>query len=142
MKDPLIFTTQKSISFLKDIVKYLPINIKEQLPNEIGIITVSAQESLRLNRMFRSKRKPTNVLSFLYSREYGEIILCPEIIRKEAKQQGNTQVFQMTWMCVHGMLHLAGLHHEKSDAVARKITRIEDAILQKIFNSMRGETKD
>ena len=129
-----ILTTKKNLSFLKDIVKYLPADIKKRLPKEIAVIAVSEQESLKLNRRYRNKRKPTNVLSFRYDDTYGEILVCQAVIHYEAKKQGNTQVFQMTWMVLHGMLHLAGLHHEKSEAMARKITHIEDAVLQKIFH--------
>ena len=105
--------------------------IAKRLPKEIVVIAVSSEESLRLNRRYLHKRKPTNVLSFLYGREYGEIILCPSVIRKEAKEQGNTQVFQMTWMVLHGMLHLAGLHHEKSHLMAKRVAHLEKKILAK-----------
>ena len=134
MKGTRILTTQKSLSFSKEIVKHLPLAIRKRLPREIAVIAVSPQESLKLNRRYRGKRMPTNVLSFLYGPQYGEIIVCPAIIRKEAKTQGNAQLFQMTWMVLHGMLHLAGLHHEKSARMAEKVTRIEDAMLGNIFN--------
>ena len=129
MKGTHILTTQKSISFSKKIVKNLPLAIRKRLPREIAVIAVSPRESLRLNRTYRGKRKPTNVLSFLYGPEYGEIIICPAVIRKEAKTQGNAQLFQMTWMVLHGMLHLAGLHHEKSRIIAEKVERIEQGVL-------------
>ena len=129
MKNTHIFTTQKSLSSSKDIVKNLPVDIQRRLPKEIVVIAVSEQESLKLNSRYRNKRKPTNVLSFLYGPAYGEIILCPLVIAKDAKKQGNTQVFQMTWMVLHGMLHLAGLHHEKSRVIAEKVERIEQEVL-------------
>ena len=129
-----IITTQKKIAFSSKIVNNLPLTIQKRLPKEIAVIAVSEQESLKLNRRYRNKRKPTNVLSFRYDDTYGEILVCPPVIRYEAKKQGNTQVFQMTWMVLHGMLHLAGLHHEKSEAMARRITHIEDTVLQKIFH--------
>ena len=129
MKGTLILTTKKNLSFSKDIVKNLPADIRKRLPGEIAVIVVSPQESLKLNRRYRNKRKPTNVLSFLYGHAYGEIILCPLVIAKDAKKQGNTQVFQMTWMVLHGMLHLAGLHHERSRVIGEKVERIEQKIL-------------
>ena len=128
MKDTILHTN-KSLSFSKETVKYLPLAIRKRLPKEITVIAVSPKESLRLNRRYRHKRKPADVLSFLYGREYGEIILCPAVIKKDAKKQGNTQVFQMTWMVVHGMLHLSGLHHERSRIITEKGERIEQEIL-------------
>ena len=129
MKGTLILTTKKNISFSKYIVKHLPVDIQKRLPKEIAVITVSPQESLKLNRRYRNKRKPTNVLSFLYGPGYGEIIVCPSVIAKDAKKQGNTKAFQMTWMVLHGMLHLAGLHHEKSRVIGEKVERIEQEVL-------------
>lgn len=169
----MIFHTHKSLSFSKEIVNSLPSAIKKRLPGEITVIAVPLKESLKLNRRYRNKRKPANVLSFLYpalsytrkllirqqkviygskhhmgekrkggvyGQEYGEIILCPTIIKKDAKEQGNTQVFQMTWMVVHGMLHLAGLHHEKSKVMTQRVIRIENAVLDILFNTNK-ETK-
>lgn len=140
MKD-IILHTQKNLSFSRKIVNSLPAEIKKRLPKEIGIIAVSSKGSLKLNRRYRNKRKPANVLSFLYGRAYGEIILCPAIIKKDAKKQHNTQVFQMTWMVLHGMLHLARLHHEESKNIAQRVTRIENMILDIFFNTNK-ETKN
>lgn len=133
MKRTIIVTHSKNLSFSKKIVKNLPLAIRKQLPKEIAIIAVLPQESLRLNRQYRNKQKPANVLSFLYSPEYGELIICPTIIYREAKEQSNSQLFQMTWMIVHGMLHLAGMHHEASHAVAKKVERVEQTILSSMF---------
>ena len=124
-----IITTQKKIAFSSKIVNNLPLTIQKRLPKEIAVIAVSEQESLKLNRRYRNKRKPTNVLSFRYDDTYGEILVCPAVILYEAKKQGNTQVFQMTWMVLHGMLHLAGLHHERSRVIGEKVERIEQEVL-------------
>ena len=94
---------------------------------------VSERESRKFNQKYRGKNKPANVLSFCYSKDYGEILVCPSVIRKEAKKQKNSYAYQMTWMILHGMLHLGGLHHEKSSALAKKAERIEKEILQKII---------
>jgi len=137
--DDIILRTPKSISFSKDIVKYLPLAIKKRLPKEIAVIEISSRESLKLNRRYRNKRKPANVLSFLYGREYGEIILCPAIIKKDAKKQAHTKVFQMTWMVLHGMLHLAGLHHERSHVFAKKVEKIEQEILSALGKERKNK---
>ncbi len=103
------------------------------MPADIQIVEVSEKESRRLNFIYREKAKPANVLSFFYDKEYGEIIVCPVLIRREAKAQDNSFEYQMTWMIVHGMIHLSGLHHEKSDAAARRAEKAEQAILEKLF---------
>lgn len=117
------------------IVNLLPKTLQARLSKEIGVISVAPKESQKLNSIYRGKDKATNVLSFWYDDEYGEIILCSSVIRKEAKEQGNTYDYQMTWMLVHGIIHLAGLHHEESETIERRVARLEEQILQKFFHS-------
>lgn len=69
---------------LKNLVKYFPKYIKKRLPKQVAVIDISAKESWHLNKLYCKKNKPTNVLSFRYGPDYGEILLCPEVIKKEA----------------------------------------------------------
>lgn len=115
--------------------KLFSTTIQNKLPAQIAVVPVSARESLELNRRYRKKRTPANVLSFLYDREYGEIIVCPALIRVEAKTQGHSFKYQMTWMIIHGMLHLAGVHHERSAPAAKRAARLEEEALRK-FQSL------
>ena len=125
--------TEKSITISDGIVKHFSATLRKKLPKEIVVKEISAAESRGINREYRGRDKPANVLSFFYSKEYGEILVCPEVIWREAKERGNTQEFQMTWMIVHGMIHLAGVHHEKSAKAERKVEDMERKILGKLF---------
>jgi len=107
--------------------------IRKRLPLEIQVVELSLMDSQKLNKMYRKKNKPTNVLSFRYGKNYGEILLCLDVIKKEAKRAGNTYRYQMTWMILHGMLHLAGMHHENSKTLEKRVEKIEEKILAKIF---------
>lgn len=121
---------------IKNFVKLLPKSLRKKLPVEIKLIEILKAESQKLNKIYRGKNKPTNVLSFKYSRDYGEILVCPPVIKKEAKDQGNTYKYQFTRMVLHGMLHLAGLHHERSKNIAQRVELLERHILHKLdFNS-------
>ncbi|KKU04519.1 MAG: putative rRNA maturation factor [Parcubacteria group bacterium GW2011_GWA2_45_30] len=122
------------MKYSETIIKLLPISLRNKLPHKIVVAEVDKRESQRLNRKYRRKDKPTNVLSFRYGSEYGEIIVCPVVIRKEAKEQGNTYKYQMTWMILHGILHLVGIHHEKSKKMAERIGGLERQILHKLFS--------
>ena len=93
---------------------------------------VNEKKASELNRRYRGKNKPADVLSFRYGSDYGEILLCPVVIRREAKKQGNSYRHQMLWMILHGIIHLAGLHHEKSKGAERRIAKLEKKILKKI----------
>lgn len=68
--------------------------------------------------------------------DYGEILVCPEVVRREAREQGNTYKYQMTWMIIHGILHLAELHHERSKKAARRVELLERQILNKLFSQV------
>jgi probable rRNA maturation factor len=89
-----------------------------------GAITVryvGEAESRRLNRQFRGKDHATNVLSFPYSAKplEGDLVICPAIVAREAREQGKTLRSHHAHMLVHGMLHLQGLDHENAREAAR-----------------------
>ncbi len=133
MKGTTSHASQETLLLLDKIVKALPQAIRNGLPAEISVVSVSAQESWALNLRYRKKDKAANVLSFYYAKEYGEIIICPSLIRAEAKKENHSFEYQMTWMILHGMIHLSGLHHEQSVAVAKKTEALERNILQNLF---------
>ncbi len=112
---------------------FFPAAIRRTLPREVGVFEITLSESLRLNRHYRKKRKPANVLSFRYSERYGEILVCPEVIRREARVMGHSYDIHMTWMIVHGMLHVAGVHHEKSRVAAERTDRLEKRTLKQLM---------
>ena len=129
-----------SVSDVNKIVTCLPKQIRKSLPRKIVAVRIGAKKVLALNRSFLGKNKPANVLSFRYGKNYGEILVCLYVIHKEAEKQGNAYHYQMTWMIVHGMLHLAGMHHEKSKAAAVKMEKTERDILARLF-SIKSDTR-
>ena len=93
---------------------------------------VGRSESLELNRRYRSGRRATNVLSFVYDDERGkcggDIVLCAPVLRREAAAQGKPVTAHCAHLVVHGVLHLQGADHEDADDAARMEAR-ERAIL-------------
>ncbi|MDZ4299392.1 MAG: rRNA maturation RNAse YbeY, partial [Candidatus Sungbacteria bacterium] len=77
MKVHIQSTLTTIIDSPSSFVNSLPAIIKRRLPEEIAIVSVSSKESQKLNRLYRTKDRPTNVLSFFYDKTYGEIIVCP-----------------------------------------------------------------
>jgi probable rRNA maturation factor len=107
---------------------------------ELGVCTVGASESARLNARFRGKDRPTNVLSFPLSalpgahagvRPLGELVICPRVLREEARAQAKTLRAHWAHLIVHGALHLAGYDHERA-ADARRMERREIAVLRRL----------
>ncbi len=122
--------TQKCIDRTAAVIrKDIPAVLAKKLPRDIAVVMVSENVSQSLNKKYRDKDHSTNVLSFRYDDSYGELLVCVPVIVREAKEEGNTEAFQMTWMIVHGMLHLAGLHHESSRMMAKRVAHVEENIL-------------
>lgn len=85
---------------------------------EVTIRIVDEQESQELNRDYRAKDKPTNVLSFPFDPPpgieldlLGDLILCRQVIEQEAQEQEKEQIAHWAHMVVHGSLHLLGFDH-------------------------------
>ena len=102
---------------------------------EQTIRIVDEDESQALNRAYRSKDHPTNVLSFpAEASEYidydnlGDLVICAPIIEREAQQQGKSVAAHWAHMVVHGMLHLQGYDH-LDDEQAAQMESLEIEIL-------------
>ena len=89
---------------------------------EITLRIVNAIEGCQLNRDFRQKDYPTNVLSFVYETTpvvLGDLVLCAPVITAEALAQAKTPLAHYAHLIVHGMLHLQGYDHENDDDAER-----------------------
>ena len=82
---------------------------------DLSLAFVSEQESKKINKTYRHKDKPTNVLSFSFSKNEGEILICQEVVKKEAQDKnknfGKNYRALLEFMVIHGMLHLDGMRH-------------------------------
>jgi probable rRNA maturation factor len=102
------------------------------LPAEVAVRFVGSIEGQALNRDYRGKDYATNVLSFPYEageRICGDLVLCREVVEREAQEQGKTPEAHYAHMVVHGMLHLQGHDHETGSADARRMEALERKIL-------------
>ena len=95
---------------------------------DLSIAFVSEQKSRELNKKYRGKDKATNVLSFALSEKGGELILSPEVIRKELKKFDKTFDELLVFLVIHGMLHLKGMQHSST------MEKLEDKYGQKYFS--------
>lgn len=96
---------------------------------ELTIRVVGAAEGRSLNRRYRGKDRPTNVLSFHGAPgELGDLVICAPVVRREAREQGKPPAHHWAHMVVHGVLHLRGFDHIE-EAEARVMESRERAIL-------------
>jgi probable rRNA maturation factor len=87
----------------------------------LSLAFVGKNEIKKLNRKFRKKNKPTDVLSFELDNSItskkdkyiGEIIICPEVVVENAKKYGVPVKSELMKVFVHGILHLCGYDHER-----------------------------
>jgi probable rRNA maturation factor len=89
-----------------------------ELPAEITVRIVDAEEGQRLNREFRAKDYATNVLTFDYSHEpvvVADLVICAEVVEREAREAGIAVADHYAQMLVHGSLHAQGYDHEEDD---------------------------
>jgi probable rRNA maturation factor len=85
-----------------------------KLKGEVTILLSGDKKLAALNRSFRGKDKPTNVLSFPGADGYaGDIAIAYGVTAVEAKAAGKKFIDHATHLTVHGILHLAGYDHER-----------------------------
>ena len=112
--------------------------IKAALPQpaELTLRIVNEAEGRNLNSAFRGKDYATNVLTFVYHEPrspflQGDVILCAPVVAREARGQGKPLEHHYAHLTVHGVLHLAGMDHERSPD-AEKMEALEVAILARL----------
>ena len=86
----------------------------------ITVRIIGRAEGKSLNRHFRRRDRPTNVLTFVYrdAPPYeGDLALCAAVVTREAREQRKSVTAHYAHLVVHGTLHLQGYDHKKdSDA--------------------------
>ncbi len=103
---------------------------------EVSFLFTDDARMRELNRDWRGKDKPTNVLSLpgapvlpgRFGPSLGDIVLAAETVRREAEDQGLAVEAHLTHLIVHGFLHLVGYDHEIEDE-ALVMEGLETAIL-------------
>lgn len=105
-------------------------------PAELTIRFVDAAEGQVLNREYRHKDYATNVLTFAYSEDkegpvQADIILCTDVLEKEAKQQNKSLEAHCAHLVVHGVLHAQGYDHMDEEE-AEEMEGIETEIVEKL----------
>ena len=102
---------------------------------EVSIRIVGPAEGRRLNRDYRGKDRPTNVLAFpadlspeLGLSLIGDLVICAEVVGREAAEQGKPAEAHWAHLVVHGTLHLLGYDHQTA-AEATEMERAEIQIL-------------
>jgi probable rRNA maturation factor len=108
--------------------------------SELSVSLVGDAEIRRLNRRYRGKDRPTDVLSFsLREGEFGDVatsigdvVISLETAKRQALENGFTLHEEVDRLLVHGILHLAGYDHEVSPREERRMKRKASEMLRRI----------
>jgi probable rRNA maturation factor len=138
----MILNRQRRVPLaLKSLARF-----SERVQRELGfpedsvtICFVSDPAMARMNRKFREKHEPTDVLSFparqIRSRQprrrretganhyVGDIVISPETARRYARQRAHALSSELRVLILHGMIHLAGYDHETDDGEMMHLER-------------------
>ncbi len=109
---------------------------------EVNVSIVSNQEIQQINKQFRHKDKPTNIISFEFEKPeglpediaanfWGDIVIAPEVLKKEAKEQNKNLDDHWQHIFIHGLLHLLGYDHV-DDIEAEEMENLEIELLAEL----------
>ena len=97
-----------------------------QTPAELSIALISDPQMRRLNRQYRHKDTPTDVLSFPLADAtcpflLGDVVISVETAARQAVKRGSSTAEEIQVLLIHGILHLVGYDHEGSPSAARRM---------------------
>jgi len=99
------------------------------IAGDVEVLLTSDAELKRLNKTFRGKNKPTDILSFptppeISSEHAGDLAISLETAARQADEHGHTLPDELKILLLHGLLHLAGEDHEtdSGEMAARELT--------------------
>jgi len=103
-----------------ELLKWLKetLEFEQHGDTELTIRFVGEKESAELNEQYRHKNGSTNILSFPFDAPaevdlnlLGDLIICADVVKKEARQQKKEELAHWAHMVIHGTLHLLGYDH-------------------------------
>lgn len=101
--------------------------------SELSVTIIGDRSMRRMNREYRGKDSPTNVLSFamgegefpgLNPQLLGDVVISADTAFREAEEEGISLTERLGFLLLHGILHVTGYDHERSgEAEAKKMER-------------------
>lgn len=110
---------------------------------DFDLTLVSNAAIQKLNQKFRKKNKATDVLSFpLHEKKnarkgnvfLGDVVISLAMTREQAKEHGVSFEEELLFLIIHGVLHLLGYDHEKTEKEAAQMQKLERKILNEVLH--------
>jgi probable rRNA maturation factor len=105
---------------------------------ELSIALVSDAHIKRLNKLYRNKDKPTDVLSFPIGEKVedwlilGDIVISVDTAKRQAQELGHSLEEELKRLLVHGLVHLLGYDHELGGEEEKKFFELEEFVLREL----------
>jgi probable rRNA maturation factor len=105
---------------------------------ELSIALVSDVQIKRLNKRYRNKDKPTDVLSFPIGEKVedwlilGDIVISVDTAKRQAQELGHSLEEELKKLLVHGLVHLLGYDHELGGEEEKKFFELEEFVLREL----------
>jgi probable rRNA maturation factor len=105
---------------------------------ELSIALVSDAQIKRLNKRYRNKDRPTDVLSFPIGEKVedwlilGDIVISVDTARRQAQELGHSLEEEIKRLLVHGLVHLLGYDHELGGEEEKKFFELEEFVLREL----------
>ena len=106
----------------------------------VGIAFVGRARIKELNNKYRNKNTATDVLSFGSDEQFvvpkdtgeylGEIVVCPAVVKEQSEKSHTIFAQEFAHVIIHGILHLLGWEHEKSEKKAKEMHAKEEEIMK------------
>ena len=129
---------KSKIIYKKKTLKLNKLKLFKNKSSNYTIFLTNNKKMRQLNKKFRNKNKPTDVLSFPFQNKIkntkniylGDIAISYEIVKKKSKNSNFLLEFDKMW--IHGYLHLLGYDHKKNKEY-NKMRKLENLILNKFY---------
>ncbi len=125
-------------ALIQTLGRILGIELRVKKKKTIGVRFVSEKEIQRLNKFYRQRDKPTDVLSFgidpspVPSEEMGDLAICPAYAKHEAKRRGISLKEELVRLLIHGTLHLFGYDHA-TEMEEQKMFALQERCVERVL---------
>ena len=141
----LKIVTSTTIPYQQKIIDYIAKIIWKivTIPQKwtLNIVFVDTNSIQNLNKTYRKKDSPTDVLSFHYFDDFShlkkddtawEVILCEEILKKQALEYNHSEELEFYRLLIHSTLHILGYDHE-TDEDYEEMNKIEEEVWREVI---------
>ncbi len=113
----------------ENCIKKIAKIVLEKEKKDLSIVLVGETRIKKINKKYRNKNQPTDVLAF---QDLNEIIICVQQVRKNAKKFNLVFKEELFRVLIHGILHILGYNHKKNEE-AKKMFKKQEYYLSKVL---------